>query len=102
MIYQELVKTVQEQYEIRFEEKVSYEKIRFLVDSLFKTITSNIAKGIRVKVTNFGVFDVNKLKGHSGFNAIHKVEYYVQGRNLPTFRSSKNLKKAVMSESTGE
>ena len=52
----EVIKIAQKVYELKWDQKISVEKVRFLYDFLFDQITESLNKNVRFNIYNFGSF----------------------------------------------
>ena len=63
-----------------------------LIDNFFDTLTLEIIKSNKVKITNFGTFTVNHKKERVGRNPKTKVEAKISSRKVVKFKPAIILK----------
>ena len=66
-----------------------------LVDELILILISNIVIKKKLKIKNFGVFNLKKKKKRIGRNPKNKDIYEILERNVVTFKSSEELRKKL-------
>lgn len=66
-----------------------------MVDMVFDTITSTLAKGEEVNVAGFGAFIVKKRAARMGINPRTGQKIQIAATVTPKFRAGKGLKIAV-------
>ncbi len=66
-----------------------------IIAATFETIAQNMAKGEKVQVSGFGIFDVKKREARTGRNPRTKETIEIPASTLPAFKASKTLKDAV-------
>ena len=66
-----------------------------IVAATFETIAQSMARGEKVQVSGFGIFDVKKREARTGRNPRTKETIEIPASTLPTFKPSKTLKDAV-------
>ncbi len=66
-----------------------------VVSAAFETITAALAKGDKVQISGFGIFDVKAREARIGRNPRTKEEIKIPATKLPAFKPSKTLKDAV-------
>ncbi len=66
-----------------------------IVETFFEEIKEAIEKGEQIKISGFGIFDVNHKKERIGRNPKTKKEVTIAERNVLKFHSSQVLKKLL-------
>ena len=66
-----------------------------VLNAAFDTITAELAKGDRVQVSGFGIFEVKAREARVGRNPRTKETIQIPATRLPVFKASKALKDAV-------
>ncbi len=66
-----------------------------VVDAVFDTITSTMARGEEVSISGFGVFAVKKAAARQGRNPKTGQTITIAASIKPKFRAGKGLKDAV-------
>ena len=66
-----------------------------IIAATFETIAQNMAKGEKVQVSGFGIFDVKKREARTGRNPRTKETIEIPATKLPVFKAAKALKDAV-------
>lgn len=59
------------------------------------TITAAMAKGDRVQLSGFGIFETKKREARTGRNPHTKQTIQIPASTVPVFKASKNLKDTV-------
>ena len=70
-------------------------KAEEIVDMVFKTMTDALVGGDRIEIRGFGSFVVKDYKGYTGRNPKTGQKIMVDGKNLPFFKTGKELKEKV-------
>ena len=70
-----------------------------LVNLVFHEMTEALAKGERVEIRGFGSFKIKRYGGYVGRNPKTSEVLEVKPKNLPFFKSGRELKRRVNSES---
>lgn len=65
------------------------------VDMFFDYISASLIKGDRVYIKGFGVFCLHRHNAHMGYNPQTGRKYFVSEKQLPYFRASSEMKKAM-------
>ena len=65
------------------------------VSAVFEAIASAMAKGERVQVAGFGIFEVKEREARVGRNPHTKETIQIPATRVPAFKASKTLKDAV-------
>ena len=60
-----------------------------------ETITAAMAKGDRVQLSGFGIFETKKREARTGRNPHTKETIQIAASTVPVFKASKSLKDAV-------
>ena len=60
-----------------------------------ETITAAMAKGNRVQLSGFGIFETKKREARTGRNPHTKETIQIAASTVPVFKASKSLKDAV-------
>ena len=66
-----------------------------VINATTETITETLAKGERVQVSGFGIFDVKAREARTGRNPQTGATMEIAATTLPTFKASSALKDAV-------
>jgi DNA-binding protein HU-beta len=65
------------------------------MDSLTKNIITALQNGEEVRLSNFGIFKINKRKERTGVNPRTGEKIKIPAKKIPVFSPSKSLKEAV-------
>lgn len=68
-----------------------------ITDTLFQIITDAMAAGDKVRIDNFGTFEVKNRAPRVGRNPRANVPVNIPARRAPSFSAHKTLKEAVNS-----
>lgn len=68
-----------------------------ITDTLFQIITDAMATGDKVRIDNFGTFEVKNRAPRVGRNPRTNVPVNIPARRMPSFSAHKTLKEAVNS-----
>lgn len=63
--------------------------------TLTDIITEKVAKGEKVSITGFGVFDLGKRAARRGVDPRTQKEIHIPAMKMPRFRAGKRLKESV-------
>ncbi len=66
-----------------------------VVSATLETITEGLAKGDKVSLSGFGIFEVKNREARIGRNPHTKEAIQIPATRLPAFKASKTLKDAV-------
>ncbi|WP_075520518.1 HU family DNA-binding protein [Candidatus Pelagibacter communis] len=66
-----------------------------ILDDILYTIVENLKKNKKVKISNFGTFELRKKKKREGRNPKTKEKKLISARNVVLFKASKDFKKFV-------
>ncbi len=66
-----------------------------LVEDFFSIILDNLKKNNKVKISNFGTFEIRNKKSRIGRNPKTKEKKIISSRNVILFKPSKELKNQV-------
>ena len=66
-----------------------------IVNTVFDTMTSALIDGDRIEIRGFGSFMVKQYKGYVGRNPKTGEKIMVGGKNLPFFKTGKELREKV-------
>ena len=66
-----------------------------VVNAAFETITAELAKGEKVQLSGFGIFEVKAREARVGRNPRTKETIEIPASKLPAFKAAKALKDAV-------
>ncbi|MGE6376865.1 HU family DNA-binding protein [Peribacillus muralis] len=66
-----------------------------VVDALFETITSTLAKEEKIQLVGFGTFEVRDRAARTGRNPQTGEEIQIAASKVPAFKAGKELKEAV-------
>lgn len=70
-------------------------EVRKLLDAFSGIIYENVAKGEKVALTGFGVFDLGKRAARRGVDPRTKKDIKIPAMKMPRFRFGSNFKKSV-------
>ena len=79
--------------QIGFSKKISEN----LLEDVMQTITENLKKNKRLKISKFGTFSIRNKKSRIGRNPLTKEKKIISSRNVVLFRPSKEFKDLVNS-----
>lgn len=74
---------------------LSKKEAEAMVKLFTETVTEALAKGEKVSVSGFGVFNVTKRAARDTINPNTKKVQHIAARKAPVFKASKALKEAV-------
>lgn len=66
-----------------------------VLNATVDTISTAMAKGERVQVSGFGIFETKKREARTGRNPHTKQTIEIPATTVPVFKASKNLKDIV-------
>lgn len=66
-----------------------------IVEAIFNTVKTSLAGGRRVRIKNFGTFEVTTRPGRRGINPISGQEIFIPPHRGLSFRPARHLKKLV-------
>ena len=66
-----------------------------VVSATFETIAQSLAKGEKVQVSGFGIFDVKCREARTGHNPRTKEAIQIPASKQPAFKASKTLKDQI-------
>ncbi len=66
-----------------------------ILDDILYTIVENLEKNKKVKISNFGTFELRKKKKREGRNPKTREKKLISARNVVLFKASKDFKKFV-------
>ena len=66
-----------------------------LVSATFKTIAMELAKGEKVQISGFGIFEAKERQARVGRNPRTKEAIQIPASKAPVFKASKTLKDMV-------
>ncbi len=66
-----------------------------VVNATVETITEAMAKGEKVSVSGFGIFEVKNREARTGRNPRTKETIQIPATRLPAFKASKTLKDII-------
>lgn len=72
-----------------------------VVDTILKTMKTNLLKGKSVKIHNFGVLEVVQRKGRRGVDPSSGDRIYIPPKKGLSFRPSDRLKRVLEPEDEG-
>ncbi|QED46850.1 HU family DNA-binding protein [Cytobacillus dafuensis] len=85
----ELVKAVSTKAELTIKDAGN------VVDAIFETITSTLAKEEKIQFIGFGTFEVRERSARKGRNPQTGEEIEIAASKVPAFKPGKELKEAV-------
>tara|TARA_B100000989_G_scaffold153852_1_gene114793 strand:+ start:1257 stop:1553 length:297 start_codon:yes stop_codon:yes gene_type:complete len=66
-----------------------------ILDDILYIIVENLKKNKKVKISNFGTFELRKKKEREGRNPKTKEKKFISARNVVLFKASKDFKKFI-------
>lgn len=66
-----------------------------VVSAAFETITAELAKGGKVQISGFGIFEVKEREARVGRNPRTKEAIQIPASKAPAFKASKTLKDTI-------
>ncbi len=66
-----------------------------ILDDILYIIIENLKKNKKVKISNFGTFELRKKKERVGRNPKTREKKFISARNVVLFKASKDFKKFV-------
>ncbi len=75
--------------------KISKRQAEHFLAEFTDVVGQRIAKGEKVSVTGFGVFDLGKRAARRGVDPRTQAEIKIPAMKMPRFRAGKRLKEAV-------
>tara|TARA_B100000989_G_scaffold153851_1_gene114785 strand:+ start:1565 stop:1861 length:297 start_codon:yes stop_codon:yes gene_type:complete len=66
-----------------------------IMDDILYIIVENLKKNKKVKISNFGTFELRKKKGRIGRNPKTREKKFISARNVVLFKASKDFKKFI-------
>tara|TARA_B100000963_G_C22306770_1_gene528241 strand:- start:125 stop:421 length:297 start_codon:yes stop_codon:yes gene_type:complete len=77
--------------------KIGFSKriLNTILDDILYIIVENLKKNKKVKISNFGTFELRKKKRREGRNPKTKEKKFISARNVVLFKASKDFKKFV-------
>ena len=66
-----------------------------VLSATVETITAAMAKGDRVQLSGFGIFETKKREARTGRNPLTKQTIEIAASTVPVFKASKTLKDTV-------
>jgi integration host factor subunit alpha len=66
-----------------------------VVDTILGTVKISLLEGRKVKIQNFGVFEVTRRKGRRGVNPVSGESIFIPSHKGLSFRPAKKLQSAV-------
>ena len=69
-----------------------------IVDDILYIIIENLKKNKKVKISNFGTFEIRRKKEREGRNPKTKEKKFISARNVVLFKASKDFKKFINSK----
>ena len=88
----ELIKLTLNDISIKGNKEYSEVEIRAVVESFTGIIKKNVKSGIKVSITDFGIFWKSAIKSRIGVNPQTKEKIKIKGKNIARFTASKNFK----------
>ena len=67
-----------------------------VLNAAIDTIVASLAKGGRVQISGFGIFEVKKREARVGRNPRTKEAIEIPASKVPAFKASKSLKDTVL------
>ena len=75
--------------------KISKRQAENLIVEFSNIVIERVAKGEKVSITGFGVFDLGKRAARRGVDPRTQAEIKIPAMKMPRFRAGKRLKEAV-------
>ena len=69
-----------------------------ILDDILYIIIENLKKNKKVKISNFGTFEIRRKKEREGRNPKTKEKKFISARNVVLFKASKDFKKFINSK----
>jgi len=66
-----------------------------VVDTILGTVKTSLLEGRKVKIQNFGVFEVTRREGRRGTNPVNGESIFIPSHKGLSFRPAKKLQSAV-------
>ena len=66
-----------------------------ILDDILYIIIENLKKNKKVKISNFGTFEIRRKKEREGRNPKTKEKKFISARNVVLFKASKDFKKFI-------
>ena len=66
-----------------------------ILDDILFIIIENLKKNKKVKISNFGTFEIRRKKKREGRNPKTKEKKYISARNVVLFKASTDFKKFI-------
>jgi len=66
-----------------------------ILEDILYIIIENLKKNKKVKISNFGTFQIRKKKEREGRNPKTKEKKYISARNVVLFKASKDFKRFI-------
>ena len=66
-----------------------------VLNAAIDTVSTTVAKGERVQISGFGIFEAKERSARTGRNPHTKESIEIPATRVPTFKPSKNLKDLV-------
>ena len=73
-----------------------------VVDTILGTVKTSLLEGRKVKIQNFGVFEVTRREGRRGTNPVSGESIFIPSHKGLSFRPAKKLQSAVEDPRTEE
>lgn len=73
-----------------------------VVDTILGTVKTNLLEGRKVKIQNFGVFEVQQRVGRRGVSPVSGESIFIPSHKGLTFRPAKKLRHAVEARKADE
>jgi nucleoid DNA-binding protein len=67
-----------------------------IVDAIFKTVKANLGSGRRVRIKNFGTFEVTSRPGRVGVNPVSGEKIFIPPHRGLAFRPSRRLRDSMV------
>tara|TARA_B100001057_G_scaffold466838_1_gene524367 strand:+ start:989 stop:1285 length:297 start_codon:yes stop_codon:yes gene_type:complete len=69
-----------------------------ILDDILYIIIENLKKNKKVKISNFGTFEIRRKNEREGRNPKTKEKKFISARNVVLFKASKDFKKFINSK----
>ena len=73
-----------------------------VVDTILGTVKTSLLEGRKVKIQNFGVFEVTEREGRRGTNPVSGESIFIPSHKGLSFRPAKKLQSAVENPGSDE
>lgn len=75
--------------------------IEIIVDTLFQSMSDNLANGGKVEIRGFGSFKIKDRDGRQGRNPKSGENIFIQPKRVPFFKAGKEIRERINPGSAG-